>query len=194
MPKIAIAFAAIIALTASLGSVQVSRAEDNAADIAEAKKIIMGFATDLKGRLQAAMKEGGPKKAIDVCRIEAPEVAENSSKSSGWRVARTSLKLRNPSNEPDEWELKILNMFEEKRAGGADPAKLAHAEKTTFEGKPAFRFMKAIPTGDMCLLCHGANVAPEIKDALNEHYPDDQAIGFESGDIRGAFTLVKPLE
>ena len=53
--------------------------------------------------------------------------------------------------------------------------------------------MQAIPTGEVCLACHGTAIAPEITAALDEQYPDDQARGFSLGEIRGAFSLSKPL-
>ena len=53
--------------------------------------------------------------------------------------------------------------------------------------------MKAIPTADLCLACHGESINPDIAAAIDEAYPEDQARGFKSGDIRGAFSLSKPL-
>ena len=53
--------------------------------------------------------------------------------------------------------------------------------------------MKAIPTGELCLLCHGETIDPDIAAAIDKAYPEDQARGFSLGDIRGAFTLSKPL-
>jgi hypothetical protein len=53
--------------------------------------------------------------------------------------------------------------------------------------------MKAIPTGEICLACHGESISPDVATAIREAYPQDQATGFSLGDIRGAFTLSKPL-
>ena len=33
-------------------------------------------------------------------------------------VARTSLKVRNPNNTPDEWEANVLNRFEQRKKKG----------------------------------------------------------------------------
>jgi len=52
--------------------------------------------------------------------------------------------------------------------------------------------MKAIPTGEGCLKCHGQNIAPEITAKLKENYPDDKATGFKLGDVRGAFSIIQP--
>jgi hypothetical protein len=54
--------------------------------------------------------------------------------------------------------------------------------------------MKAIPTGAVCLACHGETIAPPIAAKINELYPQDQATGFREGDLRGAFVVTKTLE
>ena len=60
------------------------------------------------------------------------------------------------------------------------------------DGK-TFRYMKPIPTAKVCLGCHGDSLSAELAAKLDELYPDDQARGFKEGDIRGAFTISKPL-
>lgn len=160
---------------------------------AEAKQIIQEFFSQLKGELQAAMKAGGPPNAVQVCQKRAPAIAQDLSQKTGWDVARTSLKLRNPANRPDDWELAVLNKFEERKAAGEDPAQIAYGEVVEQDGKKAFRFMKAIPTAELCLSCHGSELSPELQAQLDKLYPTDQARGYSLGEIRGAFTLAKPL-
>jgi hypothetical protein len=53
--------------------------------------------------------------------------------------------------------------------------------------------MKAIPTAAQCLNCHGESISPEVDAKLKALYPNDQARGFKEGDLRGAFTLAKPV-
>jgi hypothetical protein len=60
-------------------------------------------------------------------------------------------------------------------------------------GKMVFRYMKAIPTRGICLRCHGEKIDPSLRMVLDRFYPEDQATGFEIGDVRGAFTIIKPL-
>lgn len=54
--------------------------------------------------------------------------------------------------------------------------------------------MKAIPTGGVCIACHGAELDPAIAQKINELYPDDQATGYKPGDIRGAFTISQTIQ
>ena len=159
----------------------------------KSKGAIKEFMGQLQGELKAGMKAGGPVNAISVCQDKAPSIAKNLSDKYGWTIARTSLKIRNPANAPDTWETKILNDFEARKAKGEAAKPMAHFEVVETDGKKAFRFMKAIPTGGVCLKCHGANIAPAIKAKLQKAYPDDKATGYKLGDVRGAFTITQPM-
>jgi hypothetical protein len=183
---------AAIAVAGLLAPAAAYPAEDPNA--AEAKAIVQDFFTSLKGELQGAIAAGGPVSAIGVCRDRAPAIARELSDSSGWEVGRTSLKLRNPAlNAPDDWERQVLLRFEERKAAGEDPKTMAYAEVVETDGSESYRFMKAIPTADLCIACHGEDINPDIAAAIDEAYPEDQARGYRPGDIRGAFTLSKPL-
>ena len=128
-----------------------------------------------------------------VCNVKAPMIAEETGEKTGWQVARTSLKLRNPDNKPDAWELTVLKAFETRKAAGEDVTKMEYSEVMTIDGKKTFRYMKAIPTAELCLNCHGSEIKPEVARSIDELYPEDQARGYKAGDIRGAFTLQKTL-
>jgi hypothetical protein len=157
--------------------------------------VIKAFAGSLQAELKGAMKSSGPVAAIEICSEKAPAIAREHAEDKGWSVGRTSLKFRNPNNAPDPWELMVLQSFESRKAAGEDPKTIDHAEFVMQDGKRVFRYMKAIPTGEVCLNCHGAaEVKPAVAKTLAEFYPDDKARGFKVGDIRGAFTIVQPAD
>jgi len=164
---------------------------------AEAKKITAAFFEELKGELGKAMKAGGPVAAIGACNGLAPSITMKHSEESGWDVARTSLKLRNPDNAPDAWERGVLQQFEERRAEGEGPDTLVYTEVVEEDGDEYFRFMKGIvmppPEKMPCLKCHGENIDPKTAAMLDELYPQDEARGYKAGQVRGAFTLKKKL-
>ncbi len=58
-----------------------------------------------------------------------------------------------------------------------------------------FRYMKAIPLQDVCLKCHGTDEvrAQPAKDTLAAEFPHDKATGYTLGQLRGAFTVKRPL-
>jgi hypothetical protein len=160
----------------------------------EAKALVKEFAGQLQSELKAAMETGGPIEAISVCQDRAPAIAAELSESSGWEVGRVSLKMRNTTlGTPDAWETQVLESFETRLANGQPVDTLSQTEVVEDDQGRAFRFMKAIPTQEVCLACHGKTIAESVAQALDEHYPNDRARGFEVGDIRGAFTLSKPL-
>lgn len=162
---------------------------DKAALVESAKAAVQALGGTLKGELQAAMKAGGPVEALSVCNTKAPEIASKVSTEQGMQVSRTSLKNRNPDNAPTEWQTTVLNDFETRKAAGEDPAGLVYADIVDNE----FRFMKAIPAGQICLKCHGSDISPAVTAKLAELYPADKATGFSEGDLRGAFVVVKNL-
>lgn len=169
--------------------------DDAQARAQASRAAIKNFAQSLQGELQAAMKAGGPVNAIGVCREKAPAIAASISDIQGWEVARTSLKPRNPDNAPDDWERGVLESFEERRAAGEDVARMEHFEIIESNGAREFRYMKAIgiPADAPCLACHGTQIAPEVSAKIEALYPDDQANGYSTGDIRGAFTVRQPM-
>jgi len=182
-----------IAIVALCGLPLVASADETQERRAESMKVVKEFMTTLKGELQKAMKAGGPVNAIEVCNKVAPAIAAEQSTKHGWEVGRTSLKTRNPNNAPDAWERKVLNKFEKRKAAGENPKKMFYEKVVEEDGKQSYRFMKAIPTGKVCLKCHGENIAEPVKAKLDKLYPEDQARGFELGDIRGAFTITQPM-
>lgn len=157
----------------------------------QSKMAIKEFAGSLKGALVSAMKSGGPVEAISVCNQVAPKIAQSLSEKYDLTIARTSLKVRNPNNSPDVWEMDVLNQFETRKANGEAIKTLAFSDAVSSQ---EMRMMKAIPTGKVCLTCHGSNIAESVQTSLNTLYPDDQATGFSLGDIRGAFSVSKTIK
>ena len=162
-------------------------------EIAASRETVKEFMKTLKGELQAGMKEGGPVNAISVCNLSAPAIANTYSVRNGWDVGRTSLKLRNPDNAPDVWERSVLVSFDERKRAGEDPAKMEHYEVVRKDGSSEVRYMKAIPTAQLCLACHGEQLDSITRTRIEKLYPRDQALGYKQGDIRGAFTITQPL-
>jgi cytochrome c553 len=106
-----------------------------------------------------------------------------------------SLGNRNPKAVPDAWERAALEDFDRRAAAGESPATLEKGELVTEEGKKSYRYMKALPTVEVCTNCHGAQdkLSPAVKEKLAALYPQDKAVGYSAGQIRGAITIRKPL-
>lgn len=157
----------------------------------DARRAIAAFSAALKEELVAALKEGGPTNAIGVCSVEAPAVAQRVSLEQGVKLSRVALRNRNPANAPNRWQKPVLESFDARRAAGEDPAQLTWSSRAPVAGGQEFRYMQAIPTGGLCLQCHGENVDPAVTAKIVEIYPLDRATGFKEGDIRGAFVVTR---
>lgn len=165
--------------------------EDRVSLESQAKDITRQFTATLLPTLQEAMASGGPVKAIDVCSIRAPEIADELSAATAWSVRRVSLKARNNERAtPDSWERGMLEQFEIEQSDGATMDALNKSD--VVEGE--FRYMQAQLTMPLCLTCHGSNLSADVSAALAAHYPDDLATGYSEGDIRGAISLRFPLK
>jgi hypothetical protein len=150
----------------------------------------------LGAELRKELAAGGPAHAIRVCRNVAPEIAGKLSRQMGARVARVSLKTRNPLlGSPDAWEQRVLADFDRRAAAGEKPEALEVSEVVAEPAARYFRYMKAIPVQPLCLTCHGEQdaIAAEVKDRIAEEYPHDRAVGYAPGQVRGAVTVKQRL-
>ncbi len=166
---------------------------DEAAWVADARKVAGAMPPKLLGVLKEETDKGGPENAIGVCREKAPQMAKAASEQSGWNIRRVSLRNRNPKAVPDAWERTVLEEFDRRAAAGENPATLEKSELVADGENKIRRYMKALPTQDLCLACHGAadSLKPAVSEQLRKLYPDDKATGYGVADIRGAITLRK---
>ncbi len=163
---------------------------DKAALVEQAKLAGQSFSGKLRAELQTAIQSGGPVVAIAVCNTKAPEIAQAVSAETQVQVSRVSLKNRNATQgQAADWQKVVLEDFDKRKAAGESPDKLVYADIVGSE----FRFMKAIPTEQVCLTCHGTAIKPEIAEKLKALYPEDKATGYQEGDLRGALVVVKNL-
>ncbi len=158
--------------------------------ITEARDVTQRFQKTLKLELQSAIQAGGLKNAVDVCHIRAPEIAEQMKAETGWSLGRTSLKTRNENNTPTMQEKAVLKEFENRKRAGEELAGMEWWEQKGAH----LMYMKAIPMKGICASCHGMKVHPSLKNHIRKLYPNDMATGYNSSDIRGAFTLQKYIE
>jgi Protein of unknown function (DUF3365) len=163
--------------------------------VAEARSVATAMPPKLLAVLTDAINQGGPEGAIAVCKDKAPQMAQAASAQSGWQIRRVSLRNRNPKAVPDEWEKVALADFDRRAAAGENPATLERAEVVPVDGRPTYRYLRALPTQELCVSCHGApeKLSPAVAAKLRELYPDDRAVGYSPGQIRGAVTLKKPM-
>ncbi len=120
--------------------------------------------------------------------VGGSQVANDFSLMTGHKLKQTSLKVRNPSNAPDEWEKKVLKFMETPEYSKGTG--FGEAMKTN--GNKIYRYMKPIYVEVACLQCHGneEKVKPAIRLFLKRKYPHDEAFGYKEGDLRGGISLI----
>lgn len=173
--------------------VAAAHADDYTQPVSDSRATVKEFMQQLKGELQKGMQEGGPVNAIGICSDRAPAIAAALGERKGIDIGRTSLRVRNPANTPDVWEKAVLEEFEQRKLAGEDQATIEFFATAEQADRTVFRYMKAIPTAELCVVCHGTEIAPDVAARLDELYPQDQARGFQPGDLRGAFTISRSL-
>lgn len=195
--RILVAF--LVAILLAGGLVRWSRAAPETDDerLAESRQAAATLGSELKQALQRHLGAGDPVAAITACSELAPRIAGRISRERGWRMTRVSLKPRNPLlGAPDAWEQQVLRRFDRQAAAGTDPSTLEHVEIVEEPAGRAYRYIKAMPVGGLCLTCHGgeAQIPEAVDAALRERYPHDRATGYAVGEIRGAISVKQPLD
>jgi methyl-accepting chemotaxis protein len=124
--------------------------------------------------------------------VVGSQVANDFSLITGHNLKQTSLKLRNPSNAPDEWEMKVLK----KLALAKSSRDVGFGALLEIDDKEIYRYMKPIYIERACLECHGVkeNIRPAIRQFLEKRYPHDQAYDYKEGDLRGGISITISLE
>lgn len=192
MKVIRFAFASAAALTLA-GCATGPSAEQQAAMADDARKTAGALIQQLGGELKKSLEANGPENSIGVCKEKAPAIAAALSKSSGFDVKRVSPKNRNPKGVPDAWEAEAQAALEKRLAAGEKPETLETWQVVQTSSGREFRYARALVTQQLCLTCHGENIADGIKARLAAEYPQDKATGYRTGMVRGIVSLKRPL-
>ena len=151
----------------------------------EGVKYIKMLGGALKTELKAHMKKDPTGlDALAFCTGSADKITKevNAKLPDYAKVRRTALKIRNNSvNTPDATDKKVMQAYESSIAAKTFTPKDI---KVVQEGDVT-RVYKPLIAKKVCLKCHGSNLDPKIADALKSAYPEDKAIGFKEGDLRG---------
>jgi hypothetical protein len=131
--------------------------------------------------LSSALADGTPSEALEVCSELAQPLTAEVAATAEVEVGRTSLKLRNPKNEPLPWVRAWLEEHWDEPAAGVLPIVVDLGD--------ALGIARPIGTMALCETCHGPEdaLSADLRTSLSRLYPEDQAIGFTAGDMRGAF-------
>ena len=162
----------------------------------ESRAIANLIVNQVRDELVREIERTSPMRAITVCKYSVPEITSSISRQKGVRVTRVALRPRNPSlGEPDAWEQKVLLDFEKRVAKGEKADVLEYHQIVSEPAGRSFRYMKSIAVSPPCLLCHGPveQLSEGVRAMLQQEYPNDRAVEYRLGQVRGAVSVKKPF-
>lgn len=139
----------------------------------------------LSSTLRSKMEEGGPELAVDFCRLHALPITDSVARANEAMIRRTALRWRNPANAPDSIEKVNLEKMTTYMQEGREP------EVAILEEGDSVRFFAPIVMQPLCSNCHGSpsTFSEELQMVLSEEYPEDHAVGFQPGELRGMWSI-----
>jgi hypothetical protein len=142
----------------------------------------------LGSKLMYQVTNYGPEAALDYCNVNAYPIIDSLSTAHNAVIRRTSLRLRNPEDAPDELERQLLDAY-------------AYNIENSLELKPGLQKISdqeflytrpIIANNGICLKCHGepgVDVPEDLIAVIKEKYPKDNAMGHEINDLRGMWSI-----
>ncbi len=110
------------------------------------------------------------------------EISLRISKSTPYIIRQISLKYRNPHNAPDNFETAVLKKMEKQK-----PQDAFSGESLDANNKKIFRYIDPVYIEKECLQCHGD---PSGEIDISGYKKE----GYKIGDLRGAISVIVPLE
>lgn len=150
------------------------------------KEITSQSFVTLSNNLQKAIQSEGKIGALKYCQLKAMPLTDSIAAHYQVQIKRTALKLRNAQNTPDEKETEILKTYQKDLEQNADLKPII-----TKEGE-VIRFFSPIILQPNCIACHGSvstEIGNEVYEQILNQYPNDLAINFKPGDLRGIWSL-----
>lgn len=151
------------------------------------KAALKASADALQSNLKNAITEKGVSGAIEFCNLNASGLVKSIEDSLGVTVMRVTDKTRNLS---DTLTVSDQDIWDAYSYESPESPQLLEIDEETFVMTKAIK----IPSG-LCLNCHGTpgeTITDENYALIKSLYPDDLAIGYNVGDLRGMWKITIP--
>jgi hypothetical protein len=151
------------------------------------KEISQATFNALSEKLMEQMKMGGTAKAIPFCNVEAIPLTQELSEKHNVTIKRTSDKLRNQKNKPTEREFKIIDSYQKLISEHKEITSIVEMDINNNK-----HFYAPINVKANCLVCHGKVgefVTVKTDSIIKSLYPNDKAVGYNEGDLRGIWSI-----
>ncbi len=161
--------------------------EDQAAYISKGKSIVQQSFQVLSGELQAALQEGGVQNAAAYCHLQASPIIDSLNQVYQVGISRVTDRFRNHGNQAQELDLTVMEGYRQQIKDGRELQ--PHLEVS--EGEIIY-YAPIVIQNPMCLLCHGdpgKTIQDPDYDFIHSKYPEDMAVGYQLGDLRGLWKI-----
>ena len=154
-------------------------------DVQKQKAVVMELKKSLIMEMISKM-EKDPSTAVEFCSKNASKITTDIGQKHGVNIKRVSEKNRNPQNTPDVDDQKVLNELK---------TLLGQNKKTpeymTIKNGDTIKYYEPVYTSHLCAACHGMEdeIAKEVKEQIKKLYPNDKAVGYKAGELRGLMVI-----
>lgn len=140
----------------------------------------------LGGNLISAIREDGPVYAMEFCNIQAQPLTDSMSVEMNAMIRRVTDQPRNPLNQATTEQLDHIRKLKNDLNQGntLEPYAIQNGDKVIA--------YYPIITNSLCLQCHGdpeTQINEKTLARIKEYYPDDKAIGYTEGQLRGIWVV-----
>ncbi len=166
----------------------ISQQKDNNQEILTKGAEISGkLVKSIMTKLNSEIQENGLPGAINYCALQALPITDSISKMEQVKISRVSHKFRNPVNAADNKEIEMIEKYISQQQKG-EPLL---AQVVNKNGQMIY-YSPIVLGSPLCLSCHGDynKIDADVRNALSEKYPDDNAVDFNLNEIRGMFKIV----
>ena len=179
----------ILAVSSTLLLAQSPKEDELQSVIKEGQIATKTLLQTLQKNMQQHMKQGGVTDALNFCSNEAYALTDkvNENLKQGIVAKRISAKYRNGANAPLPDEMKVLDSLQNLQESNKKipPFVLKKVDEHTY------KFYKPLVINKpVCLKCHGdISKDPDLQKSISKRYPDDKAVNYKMGDLRGAVVV-----
>ncbi len=145
----------------------------------------------LSSNLQGALASGGVTNALPFCSLAASPLTASIAERHGVTLRRVADRARNPKAKADARESAVLEGY---RLALSQTNRL-HPIVTNLVPDTVTFFAPIVLANALCLKCHGhpgEDIPADGLELVRRLYPQDEAVGFQIGDLRGAWRIDFP--
>ena len=143
----------------------------------------------LAARLLASISLVGIQESVEYCRFVATPLIDSLSTEFNARIRRTSLRLRNKSNKPDNLERQVLEAYQ---YASDNELPMTSTAQVTEDGKSVLFTKPILLNSPVCLSSHGTigtEILEEDYRTIEALYDSDSAVDYQLDDISGMWSI-----